>query len=499
MEVNGNLNIRDVYRPLSFVEILFRGTVQIFHPGHDRLFLSLPAYDSLQHQGGVNYRLVSEACYILANNRDGFFTTDRAGSQRVPDDHPLLIIGKYYYWCDLGDPLYPVVVDFAAWTFSHELPASWSRHRTDQECAERDLYSYSRSDMSDGVKLTDKACIATRYETPYGCQNAHLVPRDQEDWFNANGMDQYSVNMSAGIQDVANGVTLRSDVHAFFEGNGFVFYPPTSDGSEFVPYVCMRVPVYAELLHRRSVVMHTRVAEQFLYARFAYTMISRVPSSWTTLNTVVPIPQAIFTIRQAKQKYKEKAPTSPHHSHHHGDMAEAIAHHIGASSLKQTVSEEEDFAAYEKGWKETFAQRFPWIQQLPEVEDPPNILVTGAHIDGPRMLRLRREYMERNPQVQQVVGPTASELDLMHEPEDDGVDDVPTAPAYCKLQKAWSFAHGIHFLRFVLMASTNMKCQPFESEPTAHSIPGPASMVSPLHSAFPHKDNPAPVVLPSSV
>ncbi len=36
----------------------------------------------------------------------------------------------------------------------------------------------------------------------------------------------------------------------------------------------------------------------------------------------------------------------------------------------------------------------------------------GCHVDTPRILRLSEEYMKENPQVRQVVGPTASERDM---------------------------------------------------------------------------------------
>ena len=52
------------------------------------------------------------------------------------------------------------------------------------------------------------------------------------------------------------------------------------------------------------------------------------------------------------------------------------------------------------------------LDPVPEVEDPPDILVTGAHKDVPRIKRLRITYMKENPQVRQVVGPTASERDM---------------------------------------------------------------------------------------
>ena len=63
--------VLDVLQLPSSADVSFHGDVFIFHPGHDRLLLSLPAFDSLLGQTGVNHRLVRDACYIIANNNDG--------------------------------------------------------------------------------------------------------------------------------------------------------------------------------------------------------------------------------------------------------------------------------------------------------------------------------------------------------------------------------------------------------------------------------------------
>ncbi len=62
-------------------------------------------------------------------------------------------------------------------------------------------------------------------------ENARLVPRDQLDWFIGNDMAQFSLNHNFSINDVANGVTLRSDVHACMDRHTFALYP-----SEGGPY-----------------------------------------------------------------------------------------------------------------------------------------------------------------------------------------------------------------------------------------------------------------------
>ncbi|KAI0069565.1 hypothetical protein K474DRAFT_485043 [Panus rudis PR-1116 ss-1] len=442
MHTTRDMTVRNVLEAPSSTDVAFYGTIYIFHPGDDSLLLSLPAYDSFQGRGGISHRLVREACSILANNNDGFLTADREGNQLVPNDDAILAAGEYYYRCNLADPLYPVVTDFAAWTFPREIPASWTSRST-QERAQRLHFARSRSAMSDTVKSLDGGCIVTKYVTHIGCENAHLVPRNESDWFDRNRMLTHSINPQAGIDDVANGVTLRNDVYAVLDANGFVFYPPAPGGKEYVAYVVKELPVYVNLFHQHLVDMHPRVSEQFLYARFAYAMIngrSRIPNLPNTP------PQGASTVQQTTRKSGRKASASSFSLHSiHEDDKHNVTHdvpmdtgtieqveadrfitaqsplHIGASSSKQTMSEEEEFSVFEQDWQERFAKRFPWIMDLPEVEDPPDIEVSGAHAEIPRILRLRKKYFENNPQIRQVVGPTASERDmaLWREDEDD--------------------------------------------------------------------------------
>ena len=48
---------------------------------------------------------------------------------------------------------------------------------------------------------------------------------------------------------------------------------------------------------------------------------------------------------------------------------------------------------------------------MPEVEDPPDFPETTSHLDVPRIKRVMDAYLEQNPQVRQVSGPTARERD----------------------------------------------------------------------------------------
>ena len=113
-----------------------------------------------------------------------------------------------------------------------------------------------------------------------------MVPREYEQWFFVNEMHRFSRGRFwTGINDVANGVTLRADVHACFDRDAFVFYPlvddveiqdtPSAVSPRYVAFVIdAQERCYIPLLHRREVYMHERVSEEFLLARFALAIIS---------------------------------------------------------------------------------------------------------------------------------------------------------------------------------------------------------------------------------
>ena len=106
------------------------------------------------------------------------------------------------------------------------------------------------------------------------CDNARLVPRDCAIWFDANGMAAFNTNPEVeNTDDIANGVCLRADVHRLLDKHSLVFYPL---GNDFIAHFLQVTPPYDQLYHRVPISVHPRVSIQFLYARFAINIISRV-------------------------------------------------------------------------------------------------------------------------------------------------------------------------------------------------------------------------------
>ena len=100
----------------------------------------------------------------------------------------------------------------------------------------------------------------------------------------------YSANSGAACDDVANGITLRLELGRLLEHRYFVLYP-ADDGGYAVHFLQEARHHFGH--HRQRAALHDRVRNEFLYARFAHTIlalarnaISNVPVPWA----FVPLP-----------------------------------------------------------------------------------------------------------------------------------------------------------------------------------------------------------------
>ncbi|KAI0742729.1 hypothetical protein C8Q80DRAFT_1190492 [Daedaleopsis nitida] len=235
-------------------------SIVIYHPAYNnvRLFSCFMLDSDGAGRYGCLHRLVLDACQIIANNVPGFLSPNPNGIPRVPAAELVLTDTRYYFIVE-SMPQYPIVVDFEAWQFPSVLPEHWvdpaDRPLVGDEVA---LYQRSPSRMSDGVKELDGSCIITDTITRDVCHNAHLSPHSLSAWFSANRMYDYNIYKGNSTpDDVANGVSLRADLHLCLDGQSMVFYPIGSDTVVARPYP-------------------PRVARVYLYTRFAFNVISRI-------------------------------------------------------------------------------------------------------------------------------------------------------------------------------------------------------------------------------
>ncbi|KAK1762142.1 hypothetical protein QBC33DRAFT_462078 [Phialemonium atrogriseum] len=285
-------------------------TIDFLHPGYpdgDNTLLSLPALDD----GGIYYDIALAACGVIADNTwsTGFFVESRpvvaaediAAKDRVaPPQIDRVLRRPRYYFCVPGfaDHLYPIVPRFSDWRFPHgELPDAWTQ-----------IESVAGHPAPD-----PRFCRLTGHAD--GVEGAHLVPVSQLEWFNDNRMSRYARvdRFSTAMIDCdGNVIPLRSDIHKVFDERHFCFVPkhhhhtppagpaasatssslPTTESQQNRPSQPSTSPAPTQALvvhvfnpttsgqlqvlyHNRAVHgLSTVVEPEFLFARFAWTILS---------------------------------------------------------------------------------------------------------------------------------------------------------------------------------------------------------------------------------
>ncbi|KAI1130865.1 hypothetical protein F5Y10DRAFT_262806 [Nemania abortiva] len=226
-----------------------RPRIRIRHPGYglNNILLDLPAVDcavepaSSNQVLGLHHQTALTAGAIIANNAfdRAYFTHDQGGGHPVttPLDG---ILEPGDYWLHLGDKEpgtgvpgpeqgpastsadepYPIVPSFGDWIFPHNnLPSEWKlpHHPPGQ----RHISPASASQALIHCYLTD---------FQMGIDRCHLIPAEESDWFNINGMGDYSGNSSStsSIDDQPNIAILRADLRQLFDRRQFVIVPKPS-------------------------------------------------------------------------------------------------------------------------------------------------------------------------------------------------------------------------------------------------------------------------------
>ncbi|KAM5541520.1 hypothetical protein V8D89_004710 [Ganoderma adspersum] len=395
------------------LEIRIGGFVHINHPGVGHPLFSFPAYSGEANPNdppttvfGVCHQLALDSCRVVTNhatdNQDDFLARDLEGLIPVPiNDVQPLTPGNYYYF--LGPPSnpanrnYPIVKNFSAFRFPSQLPGHWYHTRDTPLPVAAEVVS--PSDMSSHVVLRDKHCALSGNQSFNQC--AHLVPETEEAWFYANKMYLYSLgNMAASINAHTNGISLRDDVRRCFDSNAFVFYP-AGHGDAFMAYFIggRGYPDYTELFHRRLATIHPSVAVEFLYARFAYTVIKLY-----RLNMVFDSVEDNDEVTKIVENKLLEKPEKQAHGGPDGSEASELEHsrHLTVTRSQTwvcTSPPQESYADGDERWKDQLFRRLPAIASLEEVEHPPDTV--ACHTETSHMLRLMSKYMRENPQVWQ--------------------------------------------------------------------------------------------------
>jgi hypothetical protein len=152
------------------------GFIRVYHPGYawPLLLCVLPAYDQTKDDArfGVAHRLALDACYVIADNREGYIT----GANGVSIDleaSTLLYPGQdYYYYVE--NPAsnaalqYLIVNEFEDWTPRPTLLDHWRPESLGLEDELDASDAVHASQMSGTVRARDaNTCVITRFKSVF--------------------------------------------------------------------------------------------------------------------------------------------------------------------------------------------------------------------------------------------------------------------------------------------------------------------------------------------
>jgi hypothetical protein len=105
-------------------------------------------------------------------------------------------------------------------------------------------------------------------------QVAHVVPLSELDWWKANYMSRYNTGSTATLDDTANALILRADLHIAFDKPRVAFVPRLAiDSSMRIVAHLLERPELEHLYHDHE--LHpSAVGVAMLYARFAWSVFA---------------------------------------------------------------------------------------------------------------------------------------------------------------------------------------------------------------------------------
>jgi len=244
--------------------------------------IELSAFDG--PDGGIHHGTALLVCGIIAGNVwDGWLTEGRHGN-KVNLDQEVVLRGREYFfhvpWPTNSSEVerangpykYPVVPSFQHWPFPHENPPPGWSLTLDLTTSVASIFPVpSISSVSQAVRDRDGSCRLSGYRD--GIERAHLCPRSEVEWFTQQEMDRYNISRSlvgAGlVDDTANALALRSDIHSSFDAGMFVFARKLDQWvSHFLAPTSNLGPEH----HNTTVEIPPTVHPAFILARFAWAV-----------------------------------------------------------------------------------------------------------------------------------------------------------------------------------------------------------------------------------
>lgn len=153
------------------------------------------------------------------------------------------------------------------------------------------------------MRVRDFNCRVTGYIE--GTQYAHLVPKDEEAWWNSNGMGNYTDAIRGNAKEInspQNGMLLRADIHKRFDDRRFVIAP--KEGKWLAHVIQGETPELTQLYHNITLRPLAGVCVEYVFARFAwgiFTLINKFVNQGTTRAYAIRVNNST-TVRSMSQK-----------------------------------------------------------------------------------------------------------------------------------------------------------------------------------------------------
>ncbi|EEH11301.1 conserved hypothetical protein [Histoplasma capsulatum G186AR] len=267
--------------PIPPVERSISENIYFLHPGYEaprNILLILPRVDQIApHTFGVHHQTALIACQIIGNNafETGRLCHDKDGQHpvTVPLDG-VLTDPAYYFLVDACASIYPIVPSFQDWEFPHgRIPDTWGPTSVFPE-------------------TTGPRCGITNFSI---CtEEAHLVPKEEVLWYSRNGMYRYGRDLG-DIDNPANLLPLRPDIHKCFDKRWFVIVPKIAGGggahetdtstrsAYYVSHILSdNAAEYWPTYHNTIVQYLGNDSRPYLFARFAWAILLFVKPFVTT-------------------------------------------------------------------------------------------------------------------------------------------------------------------------------------------------------------------------
>jgi HNH endonuclease len=259
--------------------------ITFHHPGYQSTrLIDLPAFDESDSHTGLHHGTALLICGIIADNTwNGWLSRTKDGEPLGSGPEDLLVETEYFFfvpWPEstgighrTGPYKYPIIPTFREWPFPHQHPPPGWSFNPDHFPLRPVLPAASVSSYSQAVKDRDRGCCVSGYLD--GVESAHVCPQEEETWFMEQEMDRYLPPWSSSgakiMNNPANMLTLRGDIHRVLDGRKFAF---TRKKGFWVSHFLMTTANLGFDLHNQEVDIPVHPA--FVLSRLAWAVLPRI-------------------------------------------------------------------------------------------------------------------------------------------------------------------------------------------------------------------------------